>query len=390
MEPTKCFLGQIPVMVRSDVCHLSKLSDFNITKLNECIYDGGGYFIVNGTEKVLIANEKQKPNSVFVYEKKKDEKFLVTAEIRSQNLDFITMPASLVKCVMYARKTDTARKDLESMGFQLPNLRDDIPIFIVFRAYGMENDKSIIQRIVYDLEDEEMMMKLRPSIEEGSVCQLQEYALLLIGTKGSAEGVLKAQAMKYAQNLLHREVLPHCGVGERMKYKKEYFLGYMVHRLLQVRLGRKKEDDRDHMGSKRMELAGPLMTTMFRILFYKITQDMQKTCQKKAEKNQDILPESMINHGTLTRGMNYALATGNWGDRTNPDSLKKGISQALNRLTYAATLSHLRRCRTPIDQSNKDPRPRELHGTQWGLICPSETPEGQVRTRECSCHSLDR
>ena len=99
--------------------------------------------------------------------------------------------------------------------------------------------------------------------------------------------------------------------------------------------------------------------------------------QKAAENGKQVNMNEPLAHKNITRGFNYALATGNWGDKSNPDALKKGVSQVLSRLTYAATLSHLRRCRTPIEASNKDPRPRELHGTQWGLVCPSETPEGQ-------------
>ncbi len=82
----------------------------------------------------------------------------------------------------------------------------------------------------------------------------------------------------------------------------------------------------------------------------------------------NFLEHNSVKHSIITTGFNYALATGNWGDRSNPDSLKKGVSQVLSRLTYAASLSHLRRCRTPIDGSNKDPRPRELHGTQVCLL----------------------
>jgi DNA-directed RNA polymerase II subunit RPB2 len=50
--------------------------------------------------------------------------------------------------------------------------------------------------------------------------------------------------------------------------------------------------------------------------------------------------------------------------------------KALNRLTFASTLSHLRRVNCPTGREGKNPKPRQLHNSQWGVICPAETPEG--------------
>ncbi len=181
-------------MLRSCKCWISDVNDKDLTDFKECPFDQGGYFIVNGTEKVLIANEKQKANSVFVYQAKKEaiSKFSYTAEIRSISPENVTRPASLVRCVMYARKkeSENKRKDLGTLGFQLPMVYDEIPIFIVFRAFGEENDLSILQRIVYDLDDHEMMMHLRPSIEEGSLIQVRKEALFMIGKRSSASNYL--------------------------------------------------------------------------------------------------------------------------------------------------------------------------------------------------------
>ena len=60
--------------------------------------------------------------------------------------------------------------------------------------------------------------------------------------------------MKYAKDLLQKELLPHVGISEFCETKKAYFLGYMVNRILQAGLGRRGEDDRDHYGNKRMDL----------------------------------------------------------------------------------------------------------------------------------------
>ena len=119
----------------------------------------------------------------------------------------------------------------------LPYIRSDIPIFIAFRALGFVADKDILEHIVYDLRDNEMMDLLRPSIEEAQVIQSQAVALDYIGKRGSAVGVAKKR-IKYAREILQKELLPR--VGRRRLQTKAYYLGYMIHRLLLVSLGRRR------------------------------------------------------------------------------------------------------------------------------------------------------
>jgi DNA-directed RNA polymerase II subunit RPB2 len=154
-------IGEIPVMLKSKTCNLDGLSDKGLTGLKECIYDQGGYFIVKGTEKVLIAGERAKMNGVLVYKKKKDVKFSWTAEIRSQEVNNFTRPASVLYLNMYRKKLGdggaSERRASNTMAFVLPKLRDDVPILIVFRALGFETDKSILEHIVYDMDDRDML-----------------------------------------------------------------------------------------------------------------------------------------------------------------------------------------------------------------------------------------
>lgn len=80
----------------------------------------------------------------------------------------------------------------------------------------------------------------------------------------------------------------------------------------------------------------------------------------------------------ITDGLRYSLATGNWGDQKKAHQSRAGVSQVLSRLTFASTLSHLRRLNSPIGREGKLARPRQLHNTHWGMICPAETPEGHA------------
>nr|BCB28863.1 DNA-dependent RNA polymerase II second largest subunit [Mycoleptodonoides aitchisonii] len=146
----------------------------------------------------------------------------------------------------------------------------------------------------------------------------------------------------------------------------------MIHRLLLAALERRDLDDRDHFGKKRLDLAGPLLANLFRMLFRKLTKDVYRYLQK--EFNLSLA----VKHNTITNGLKYSLATGNWGDQKKSMASKAGVSQVLNRYTYASTLSHLRRCNTPLGREGKIAKPRQLHNTHWGMVCPAETPEGQA------------
>lgn len=154
----------------------------------------------------------------------------------------------------------------------------------------------------------------------------------------------------------------------------------MVHRLIQTALGRRQVDDRDHYGNKRIDLAGPLMASLFHGLMKRLMHEMQTYASKclndSTDKPFNLL--SAIRPAIITRGFSYSLATGNWCDRKNAHQARGGISQVLNRLTYVSMLSHLRRISSPILHESKATKPRLLHNTQWGMVCPAETPEGSA------------
>ena len=196
-----------------------------------------------------------------------------------------------------------------------------------------------------------------------------------IGRRGRTVGANQASRIRYAKDILQNEMLPHV---EHSETRKAFFFGYMVHRLCLAALERREPDDRDHYGKKRMDLAGPLLAFLFRMLFAKLTKDLSKHLQKCINSNRDFNMSNAINPGIVTNGLRYSLATGNWGDQKKFMESRAGVSQVLNRYTYASTLSHLRRVNTPIGREGKLAKPRQLHNTHWGMVCPAETPEGQA------------
>ncbi|CAF0906522.1 unnamed protein product [Brachionus calyciflorus] len=371
-------IGKIPIMLKSHYCLLHDLNDRDLAEFGECPLDPGGYFIINGSEKVLIGQEKMATNTVYVFSMK-DHKYAYRAEIRSI-LENSSRPTSALFVNMLAKGSQSSRKSAvgQLIVAIIPYIKEEIPVIVVFRALGFESDRDILEHVVYDFEDSEMMEKIKPSLDEAFVIQDRNVALSFIGTRGARPGVTKEKRIKYAKEILQKEMLPHVGISDFCESKKAYFIGYMVHRLLLAAMGRRELDDRDHIGNKRLDLAGPLLSLLFRGLFRTLIKQMKSYAQYYLDKGQSFNVEVSIKPLIITDGLKYSLATGNWGDQKKAHQARAGVSQVLNRLTFASTLSHLRRVNSPIGRDGKLAKPRQLHNTQWGVVCPAETPEGHA------------
>lgn len=185
----------------------------------------------------------------------------------------------------------------------LPYIKQEIPIMIVFRALGFVADRDILEHIIYDFDDPEMMEMVKPSLDEAFVIQEQNVALNFIGARGAKPGVTKEKRIKYAKEILQKEMLPHIGVSDFCETKKAYFLGYMVHRLLLAALGRRELDDRDHYGNKRLDLAGPLLAFLFRGLFRNLMKELRIMAQKFIKKSGDFNLELCTKTSIITGGL---------------------------------------------------------------------------------------
>ncbi|KAJ9127156.1 DNA-dependent RNA polymerase II [Naganishia onofrii] len=395
----KAYVGRVPIMVRSDFCITNNVSTDTLYEIGECPLDMGGYFIVNGSEKVLIAQERMAGNFLYVFAKAQPSAASHTAEITSvlEGGGRVKLSKMIIKLL----NGNADRGTNNVMRATLPYVRRDIPIMLIFRGLGVLSDQEIMKHIVYDATDTEMTDLVQPSIEEGFAVQEQHIALDQIGRRGNVGMNAQDKRIKHAEDILARETLPHISTTPDGHKSKAYFFGYMVHRLILAKLERRDLDDRDHFGKKRLDLAGPLLANLFRLLFRKFTRDIYRHLTKVrtallaaghvllfgeiyflllqcAEQNRAFEVLSAINKDTIEKGMRYSIATGNWGEQAKAMEAKAGVSQVLNRYTYASTLSHLRRTNTPIGREGKIAKPRQLHNTHWGMVCPAETPEGQA------------
>ncbi|GLC54541.1 hypothetical protein PLESTB_000877700 [Pleodorina starrii] len=379
-------IGHVPVMVRSKYC---VLRDPSFMTANECMHDYGGYCIVNGNEKVIISQDRITANKPFVFLSTKGAVYSHVAEVRSMADDHFGVPK--ITTIKLSAKPNQHGRYIKA---NIHHIKHDIPLFVLFRALGLESDRVIIEAILggeaIDPANSKLVEALIGSADDASGlvdCQREalEYLARYLNMNGHPREFMadRQYRMDVLRGMLERDLLPH--VGPSLE-KKALYLAIMVKKLLCCFLGQEPLDDRDSYVNKRVDTPGILLGNLFRQYYGKLVKDMRNMLQKEVASgswrasNRLLNVVSKVNVNKVIKstiiwlGLKYALATGNWGVKSK--KTKQGVAQLLNRMTYTATLSHLRRISTPIEKSGKIIQPRKLHATQWGVVCPCETPEG--------------
>ena len=381
-------IGKLPIMLKSCVCVLKQYSHVSNNITGECAFDAGGYFIINGSEKTVLGQERAAENQVYCFENKKSSKWSWNCEIKSVP-DFKQISPKQINIMISSKNNGFGY----GLYIQIPRVKQPIPLFIVFRALGVLADKKICEYILLDITDtklKKMLYALQGSIIDANKYLKKEDAIRYITSQVMYTPINmtpeqgKAKKLEFALEVLNNDLFPHCHNLEQ----KIYFMGYMTNQLLQTSFGWRKTDDRDSYVNKRIDTCGILLNNLFRNYFNKLVKDMNKQIireintgsWKSTEDYGNIINLTniykIVKSTTIENGLKRALATGDFGIK-HTNSNKVGVAQVLNRLTYISSLSHLRRVNTPIDKSGKLIPPRKLHSTTWGFLCPAETPEGQ-------------
>jgi len=377
--------GKIPVMVGSDYCLLGDQKHINPSRIGECGEDMGGYFIIQGGERVCISQERMSENRPFVFRNNRNStKELEVVEVKSIGPDNDQVPKSNSVRIMYHPKNS----QIHLLRATIPRMKAPIPLFILFKALGIKTDKECIELILGPGGDSTFDMILQESISEASHVNTQEQAFDALASYIKVWASRGNRPQIAIQDILAEELFPHIG-ADAMMYEKACFLAHMTRKVLWVSVNRISMDDRDAYPNKRVDLPGFLLANLFRTHFATMMiKDIKTYLSKeihggswKATGNfEDILNISnihkVIKSTNLEVGLKTCLATGNFGSAKAGGPSKNGVSQVLNRLNYIAGISHLRRVSTPIEKMGKLIAPRKLHNTQWGYICPCETPEG--------------
>jgi DNA-directed RNA polymerase II subunit RPB2 len=377
------YIGKIPVMVRSKACVLYQIPGLGEENNNECRYDFGGYFIINGNEKVLISQDRINENKTLVFQPNNNTDGLY-AEIRSMS-DSTYLPPKTTSLNMSGKLNHMGRIIRLSTSF----LRNEIPIFIMFRALGIISDEEIIQHIVHDLDNKDnqrIITELMACCEDACDIHTQEQAeSMLVKIMTGANKTVKA--IEVLRTNIINDFLPHVGKNYR---RKALYLGFMIRKMIRIYLGYDTYDNRDSYMNKRIDTPGILMSNLFRQCYGKMTKEMKNLIERELNlwrANQTVPTSEIITdinihryfkQSLLDSWLKYSLSTGNWGIKSigSFQNIRQGVSQVLNRMSYASTLSHLRRINTAMEKNGKLVQPRKLDNSQMGMICPAETPEG--------------
>jgi DNA-directed RNA polymerase beta subunit len=375
----KIHIGKLPIMLKSNICILSQYKHVDHTHTGECKFDAGGYFIINGSEKTVLGQERAAENKVYCFNvSKNNTKFNWMAEIKSVP-DFKCISPKQINMMISSKNNGFGN----AIYLQLPRVKQPIPLFIVFRALGVISDKEICEKIILNLnEDEKMLEALQASVIEANKTLTQDECIKYITTHvmytpiNMDKETGSRKKLEFTMDILSNDLFPHC----QNTVQKIYFLGYMANKLLRASFEIVKTDDRDSYVNKRIDLTGSLLNNLFRNYFNKLVKDMEKQIIREINngswKSKDDY-ENIINmtniykivkSTTIENGLKRALATGDFGIK-HTNSNKVGVAQVLNRLTYVSSLSHARRISTPTDKSGKLIPPRKLHNTSWGFLC---------------------
>ncbi len=351
-EPVIVNFGDMPIMIKSKICPLSQMSRDELRAAGEDPDDPGGYFIVNGTERILVLVEEIAPNRIIVT-KTGASNITEIARIHSEKDGYVQRH-------LLERKLDGTVK------ISFANVTR-LPVGVLLKALGLENDKDIVNSVSSDTDVQE---EFYINLYETDAVNKDEG---LDGIGKHLKIPQKEYRMDRAVKIVDRYLLPHLGQDPGDRHAKGMFLAKAIEKLLRLHLDKIDEDDLDHYANKRLRLSGDLLEILLRSillgkwgLITRVTYNYQKLTKRGR------LPplQSIIESNVLSNQLVSALAIGSWvGGRT-------GVSQRLERGSYIKTISHMRNVLSPLTSTQEHFEARELHPTHFGKLCTSETPEG--------------
>ncbi|KAH3672838.1 hypothetical protein WICMUC_004060 [Wickerhamomyces mucosus] len=359
-------IGRMPIMLRSNKCILDGASEARMASLDECPLDPGGYFIVNGTEKVILVQEQLSKNRIIV--EADEKKGIVQASVTSSTHE-------------RKSKTYVVTKN-DKIYLKHNSISEEVPIVLVLKAAGIISDLEIMQLVCGD--DAAYQDLFVVNFEECAKLGIhtQQQALEYLGAKVKTMRRAKLSILQEGVEAIATTIIAHLTVNDLDFKEKALYMAMMTRRVIMAMHNPKMVDDRDYVGNKRLELAGQLMALLFEDLFKKFNTDFKANIDKILRKPNrasefDPLLSINIHSNNITSGLNRAISTGNW-------SLKRfkmeraGVTHVLSRLSYISALGMMTRISSQFEKSRKVSGPRALQPSQFGMLCTSDTPEGEA------------
>ncbi|THD21191.1 DNA-directed RNA polymerase subunit beta [Fasciola hepatica] len=381
-------IGRMPVMLKSSVCILNGKSPSELMRLKECPLDPGGYFIIGGTEKVILMQEQISKNRIIIEEDSK--RGLVCS---------VTSTSAQTKS-----KTNIIMKD-DKFFLAHNSFTVDVPAAILFKSMGITSDQEMLHLIGTE---ESIWANFVPSLKQclefnvhtkSDACRWMQSKLQQrrfrtgigsgLGKPVKADG--DYDVVLDIQRFVRDIIITHVEMEKFNFAPRALFLGQMIRYLILANEHHIPPDDRDFYGNKRIELAGSLMALLFEDVFKTFNEDMWLTVSKLDTKRR-CTPFDISRHiktWMITEQLNRAISSGNWIIKRFR-MMRHGVTQIVSRLSYVAALGHMTRMTSQFEKTRKVSGPRSIHASQWGLICPSDTPEGEacglVKNVALMCH----
>ncbi len=341
-------VGKMPIMLRSKHCHLDGMKREDLIKHGEDPTDPGGYFIINGTERVIV-NVEDLAGNMFMVESDGEGNF---------SGRFFASRGSYKIPHEFERKKD----GLYYMSFTRVK---SMPIVVVLKALGLLKDEEIMRAISAEKTYEELLLNLFEFVDIKTEEDAIDYIAKRVGIAQARE-----IRMERAKELLDKYLLPNIGMDGNDHLTKAKSLCKMLKKFIEVSNGTRPEDDKDHYMNKRIRMSGDLLLDLFRVNFKVLVSDILYNFQRIIKRGKLPSIRVIIRDKLLTSRLYSSMATGEWvGGR-------QGVSQRMDRSNYLAMVSHLQRVVSPLSSSQENFEARALHCTHLGRLCPIETPEG--------------
>ena len=347
-DKKETYIGELPVMLKSNLCWLNGKTEEELIELQEDPMDFGGYFIVNGSEKALMTQEVLASDRVIVAEQTDK----IVAEV-------ISTKGAFKGRVRILRSIDGL------LHVTFPASPRKLKLFVLLKALGIKTTAAIKEAFVDDLTVQNDVL----INNENLLVKSEKEALDKIG-KFVAPGQVEEYRLRRAQEVIDAFLLPHIGQDQKDRLAKAYYLVMMATKAIEKAYNLREKDDKDHYSNKRLELSGKLMEHLFRYSFKYFIKDLKFQIDRTVTRRRKLNISTIVRPGAVTERIRFAMSTGNWIGRAT------GVSKFMDRVNYLSPLTDLRKVKSPLDKNRELYEARDVHGTHWGRLCAIETPDG--------------
>lgn len=360
-------MGRIPIMLRSSRCLLADSATDCIESMStrnkrirdsqECFLDNGGYFIIQGIERVILIQEQLSKNRIILEEGPRG----VFASVTSSSIE-------------HKSKTNLLIKN-DCFYVQSTSFTEEVPAIVLIKAMGMVSDQDICEVV-----GKELFGILSASFEDVISKKIFREVQAQLYLARFAKIRPENDKLEEIRLILSEKILPNIPCDITMRSKAIYVC-LMIRRLAMAKAGILQPDDKDFLGNKRFELAGQLLSILFEDTFKKFNFEFKRSIDKILSKRSrtsefDALTFFNLQTSSITSSLNRAISTGNWNLKRFRME-RSGVSSIITRYSYICALGMMTKINSHFEKTRKVSGPRSLHTSSWGMLCPADTPEGE-------------